>query len=110
MARLSITHAMDSHPAARTAEQTAMALADRAAYYLALALGEHPDAVTASLAIQLVAPVPAGPLVATATLLHRERGRMVCIVELRAGADATSGPLVAHATVSYALPRTVTAS
>jgi acyl-coenzyme A thioesterase PaaI-like protein len=104
---LSITLAMHAHPAARTPEQTAMALADRAAYTLAIARGELADAVTASLAIQFVAPVPAGPLVATATLLHTDRTRMVCIVELRAGAG---DPLIAHATVSYALPRAVTAS
>jgi uncharacterized protein (TIGR00369 family) len=78
-----------------------MALADRAAYYLTLALvGPVPSAVTANLSIQfLIRPAPAD-IIATATMLRLGRRLAVSAVDLE-----VQGELVAHATVSYALPR-----
>ena len=77
-----------------------MLLADTAAYFLTLALaGPVPSAATANLDIHfLVRPKP-GDIVAVATMLRLGRRRAVSKVDLRSGDD-----LVAHATVTYALP------
>ncbi|HEX5060333.1 MAG TPA: PaaI family thioesterase [Kofleriaceae bacterium] len=81
-----------------------MALADRAAYYLTLALvGPVPDAVTSNLAIHfLVRPQP-GDITATATVLRIGSRLVVSSVEMHAAEQ-----LVAHATVTYALPQAYT--
>jgi uncharacterized protein (TIGR00369 family) len=77
-----------------------MLLADTAAYFLTLALaGPVPSAATANLDIHfLVRPEP-GDIVAVATMLRLGRRLAVSKVDLRSGDD-----LVAHATVTYALP------
>jgi uncharacterized protein (TIGR00369 family) len=77
-----------------------MALADTAAYFLTLAhAGAVPGAATANLDIHfLVRPDPVD-ITATATLLRLGHRLAVSAVDLHAG-DA----LVAHATVTYALP------
>jgi len=77
-----------------------MTLADRAAYYLTLALaGPQVDAVTASLDIHFLARAAPEPVVATATMLRLGRRLTVSSVDLCSPAE-----LVARATVSYALP------
>lgn len=77
-----------------------MALADRAAYYLTLAhVGPYPDAVTANLDIHFLVRPPAGEVTATATMLLVGSRLAVSTVELHA-----RDRLVAHATVTYALP------
>jgi uncharacterized protein (TIGR00369 family) len=77
-----------------------MALADTAAYFLTLAhAGPVPSAATANLDIHFhVRPKP-GDITAVATMLRLGRRLAVCKVDLRSGDD-----LVAHATVTYALP------
>jgi acyl-coenzyme A thioesterase PaaI-like protein len=79
-----------------------MTLADRAAYYLTLAVvAPRPDAVTASLHIHfLVRPRPED-VRATATLLLAGTRLAISVVEIHAGDER-----VAHATVTYALPTT----
>jgi len=81
-----------------------MALADRAAYYLTLALvGPVADAVTSNLAIHfLVRPQP-GDITATATMLRIGTRLVVSSVDMHAAEQ-----LVAHATVTYALPQAYT--
>jgi uncharacterized protein (TIGR00369 family) len=77
-----------------------MALADTTAYFLTLVhAGPVPSAATANLDIHfLVRPKPA-EIVATGTLLRLGRRLAVSAVDLHSGDD-----LVAHATVTYALP------
>lgn len=77
-----------------------MTLADTSAYFLTLALaGPVPSAATANLDIHfLVRPQP-GDIIATATMLRMGRRLAVSKVDLFSGDD-----LVAHATVTYALP------
>jgi uncharacterized protein (TIGR00369 family) len=77
-----------------------MALADTAAYYLTLVhAGPVPSAATANLDIHFLArPAPA-EIVAVATLLRLGRRLAVSAVDLHSG-----DVLVAHATVTYALP------
>lgn len=77
-----------------------MTLADTAAYFLTLAhAGPVPGAATANLDIHfLVRPQPAD-IVATATMLRLGRRLAVSKVDLHSGDQ-----LVAHATVTYALP------
>ena len=77
-----------------------MALADTAAYFVTLAhAGPVPSAATANLDIHfLVRPKP-DDIVAIATMLRLGRRLAVSKVDLMSGAD-----LVAHATVTYALP------
>lgn len=77
-----------------------MTLADTAAYFLTLAhAGPVPSAATANLDIHfLVRPQP-GDITATATMLRLGRRLAVAKVDLHSGND-----LVAHATVTYALP------
>ncbi len=79
-----------------------MALADTAAYFVTLVhAGPVPSAATANLDIHfLVRPKPAD-ITATATMLRLGRRLAVSKVDLRSGDD-----LVAHATVTYALPST----
>ena len=79
-----------------------MALADTAAYFVTLAhAGPVPSAATANLDIHfLVRPKP-GDITATATMLRLGRRLAVSKVDLHSGED-----LVAHATVTYALPTT----
>jgi uncharacterized protein (TIGR00369 family) len=77
-----------------------MALADTAAYYLTLVhAGPVPSAATANLDIHFLARPDPGDIVATATLLRLGRRLAVSAVDLHAG-----DLLVAHATVTYALP------
>jgi len=77
-----------------------MALADTAAYLVTLAhAGPVPGAATANLDIHfLVRPKP-DDITATATMLRLGRRLAVSKVDLMSGDQ-----LVAHATVSYALP------
>jgi uncharacterized protein (TIGR00369 family) len=77
-----------------------MALADTAAYFLTLAhAGPVPSAATANLDIHfLVRPKP-DDITATATMLRLGRRLAVSKVDLMSGDQ-----LVAHATVTYALP------
>ena len=80
-----------------------MALADTTAYFITLAFaGPVVTAVTSDLAIHFLArPAPAD-ILATARLLRLGRRTAVTTIELRS-ADAPT--LVAHATVTYALPK-----
>jgi uncharacterized protein (TIGR00369 family) len=77
-----------------------MALADTAAYFITLVhAGPVPSAATANLDIHfLVRPQP-GDITATATMLRLGRRLAVSKVDLMSGDQ-----LVAHATVTYALP------
>jgi uncharacterized protein (TIGR00369 family) len=88
-------------PGGTVSGPTMMTLADRAAYYLTIAaVAPRPDAVTANLDIHfLVRPRPDN-VRATATVLRAGRRLIVSAVDIFA-ADVR----VAHATVSYALPR-----
>jgi uncharacterized protein (TIGR00369 family) len=77
-----------------------MALADTAAYYLTLAqAGPVASAATANLDIHFLARPKPVDVVATATMLRLGRRLSVSAVDLHSGDD-----LVAHATVTYALP------
>ncbi len=105
LAEQTITVTMPFHPRLVRAGGTIagpamMGLADRAAYYLTLAVvGPVPNAVTANLSIHfLVRPAPED-VTATAKMLRVGRRLAVSNVELH-----TAGELVALATVSYALP------
>jgi uncharacterized protein (TIGR00369 family) len=77
-----------------------MALADTAAYFVTLVhAGPVPSAATANLDIHfLVRPKP-DDIIAIATMLRLGRRLAVSKVDLLSGDD-----LVAHATVTYALP------
>lgn len=77
-----------------------MGLADTTAYFLTLAhVGPVPGAATANLDIHfLVRPGPSD-VIAKGRLLRLGRRLCVCTVDLHSGDD-----LVAHATVTYALP------
>ena len=78
-----------------------MTLADRAAYYLTLALaGPIIEAVTAHLDIHFLARAAPEPVLATATMLRLGRRLAVSSVDLRSREQ-----LIARATVSYALPQ-----
>jgi uncharacterized protein (TIGR00369 family) len=77
-----------------------MALADTAAYFLTLAqAGPVASAATANLDIHFLSRPEPVDVLATATLLRLGRRLSVAAVDLRSGDD-----LVAHATVTYALP------
>lgn len=77
-----------------------MALADTAAYVLTLAqAGPVANAATANLDIHFLSRPQPVDMVATATLLRLGRRLSVTSVNLTSGAE-----LVAHATVTYALP------
>jgi uncharacterized protein (TIGR00369 family) len=77
-----------------------MALADTAAYFLTLAqAGPVASAATANLDIHFLSRPKPVDVLATATLLRLGRRLSVAAVDLRSGDD-----LVAHATVTYALP------
>lgn len=79
-----------------------MAHADTAAYLLTLGyVGPVPEVATADLSIHFLARPRPADVVATARLLRAGRRLVVSVVELR---SAGSDELVAHATVSYALP------
>ena len=77
-----------------------MGLADTTAYFLTLAhIGPVPAAATANLDIHfLVRPGPSD-VIARGRLLRLGRRLCVCAIDLHSGDD-----LVAHATVTYALP------
>ncbi|HEU4610687.1 MAG TPA: PaaI family thioesterase [Kofleriaceae bacterium] len=77
-----------------------MMLADTAAYFITLVhAGPVPSAATANLDIHfLVRPQP-GDITATATMLRLGRRLAVSKVDIHSGDQ-----LVAHATVTYALP------
>lgn len=79
-----------------------MALADTAAYFVTLAhAGPLPHMATANLDIHFLKRPEPVDIIATATLLRLGRRLAVSTVAIRsAGAD----DVVAHATVSYALP------
>lgn len=78
-----------------------MALADTSAYYLVLAhVGPHAaSAATANLDIHFLSRPQPVDVIAKATMLRLGRRLAVSAVDLHSGAD-----LVAHATVTYALP------
>ena len=77
-----------------------MALADTAAYFLVLAqAGPVPSAATANLDIHFLARPHPRDMVATATMLRLGRRLAVAAVDI-----VSDGELVAHATVTYALP------
>jgi uncharacterized protein (TIGR00369 family) len=77
-----------------------MTLADRAAYYLTLALaGPVPEAVTASLDIHFLERPGPCDVTAVATMLRLGRRLAVSQIDLR----SRDRP-VAHAVVTYALP------
>jgi uncharacterized protein (TIGR00369 family) len=78
-----------------------MALADTAAYFLTLAQAGPvtASAATANLDIHFLSRPQPVDVLATATLLRLGRRLSVAAVDLRSGDD-----LVAHATVTYALP------
>lgn len=79
-----------------------MALADTAAYFVTLAhAGPFPHMATANLDIHFLTRPKPVDVIATAKLLRLGRRLSVSTVEIRsAGAD----DVVAHATVTYALP------
>jgi len=81
-----------------------MALADTAAYFVTLAhVGPIPQMATANLDIHFLSRPRPVDLLATAKLLRLGRRLAVSTVEIRsAGVD----DVVAHATVTYALPAT----
>lgn len=81
-----------------------MALADTAAYFVTLAhAGPLPHMATANLDIHFLARPDPVDIIATARLLRLGRRLAVSTVAIRsAGAD----DVVAHATVTYALPAT----
>lgn len=77
-----------------------MALADTAAYFLVLAqAGPVPSAATANLDIHFLARPHPRDMLATATMLRLGRRLAVAAVDV-----VSDGELVAHATVTYALP------
>jgi len=77
-----------------------MALADTAAYFLTLAhAGPVAGAATANLDIHFLARPQPVDVIATATMLRLGRRLSVATVNLHSGPE-----LVAHATVTYALP------
>ena len=77
-----------------------MGLADTAAYFLTLAqAGPVPSAATANLDIHFLSRPKPEAIVAVATMLRLGRRLAVATVDLRSGEQ-----LVAHATVTYALP------
>lgn len=77
-----------------------MALADTAAYFLVLAqAGPVPSAATANLDIHFLARPHPRDMVATATMLRLGHRLAVAAVDI-----VSDGELVAHATVTYALP------
>jgi uncharacterized protein (TIGR00369 family) len=77
-----------------------MLLADTAAYFLTLAhAGPVPTAATANLDIHFLSRPAPTDVVATATLLRLGRRLCVSRVDMHSHAE-----LVAHATVTYALP------
>lgn len=77
-----------------------MAFADTATYFLVLAhAGPVPSAATANLDIHFLARPKPVDMTATATLLRMGRRLAVAAVDIH-----SDGELVAHATVTYALP------
>jgi acyl-coenzyme A thioesterase PaaI-like protein len=79
---------------------TLMTLADRAAYYLTLAVVSVPAAATANLDIHFLDVPARADIRATARILLAGSRLVVSLVEICAADE-----LVAHATVSYAVPR-----
>src|SRR5258705_2472376 len=79
-----------------------MGLADTAAYFIVLAYaGPVPEAATANLDIHFLSRPQPIALVATARLLRLGRRLAVSTVDIRSEGAAE---IVAHATVTYALP------
>lgn len=79
-----------------------MTLADTAAYFLVLAMhGPVALAVTSSLEIHFLAKAPPADVLGTATMLKLGRRLAVTTVAMR---SVVGDVLVAHATVTYALP------
>jgi uncharacterized protein (TIGR00369 family) len=81
-----------------------MALADTAAYFMTLAhAGPIPHMATANLDIHFLSRPKPVDIIATARLLRIGRRLAVSTVEIRSDG---SDDVVAHATVTYALPST----
>jgi uncharacterized protein (TIGR00369 family) len=78
-----------------------MALADTAAYFLALAHGGPVSAATANLDIHFLSRPEPADVLATARLLRMGRRLAVSTVQL---VSEPTGQVVAHATVTYAMP------
>jgi uncharacterized protein (TIGR00369 family) len=79
-----------------------MLLADTAAYFVTLAhVGPHPQMATANLDIHFLARPEPVDAIATARLLRVGRRLAVSTVEI---CSEGSAAVVAHATVTYALP------
>jgi uncharacterized protein (TIGR00369 family) len=81
-----------------------MALADTAAYFLSMAhAGPYPNMATVNLDIHFLSRPDPVDVIATARLLRLGRRLVVTAIEIRSeGSDA----VVAHATVTYAIPST----
>jgi uncharacterized protein (TIGR00369 family) len=100
-----ITVTMPFHPRLMRAGGTIsgpamMALADSTAYYLLLAhAGPIPNAATANLDIHFLSRPKPVDLICTATMLRLGRRLAVSAVDIH-----SAGELVAHATVTYAVP------
>jgi len=89
-------------PGGTVAGPVLMGLADGAAWLATLSrIGLVPLAVTSNLNIDFLRKPALVDLVADAELLRLGRRSSVTAVRLRSGDD---GPLVAHATVGYAIP------
>lgn len=81
---------------------TMMMLADAAAWMATMSrIGPVLLAVTSNLSIEFLRKPAPGALIAEATLLRLGRRQSVTTVHLR---SASTGSLVAHATVTYAIP------
>jgi uncharacterized protein (TIGR00369 family) len=81
-----------------------MALADTAAYFVTLAhTGPLPHMATANLDIHFLSRPKPVDIIATAKLLRLGRRLAISIVEIRSDG---SDEVVAHSTVTYALPTT----
>jgi uncharacterized protein (TIGR00369 family) len=81
-----------------------MALADTAAYFVTLAhTGPLPHMATANLDIHFLSRPKPVDIIATAKLLRLGRRLAISIVEIRSDG---SDEVVAHSTVTYALPAT----
>ncbi len=90
-------------PGGTVSGPTLMTLADAAAYLLILSrCGPVALAVTTHLSMHFVRRPRVGPVWATATFLKLGRRLAVCAVHVTG--PALDGPLLAHATVTYALP------
>jgi uncharacterized protein (TIGR00369 family) len=82
---------------------TMMALADTCAYALVLsAVGFKPLAVTTSLSINFMRKPAQKDMIATATMM--KLGKSLAVMDVAICSDGES-PLVAHAVVTYSIPK-----